>query len=88
MEKIQFKKSLWEMGSKIDPNRLLGNGSLLVAGTKSVKGKSRNNKNQLTNVKSQGSNLDSFSFMRPQSMKEGYERRNRKTKSKKGKNTK
>lgn len=76
------------MGSKIDPNRLLVSNSMLMGGNKSVKGKSRNNKNQLTNVKSQGSNLESFSFMKPHTMKDGYERRNRKTKSKKGKNTK
>ena len=39
-------------------------------------------------MKSQGSNLGIFSFMKPQSMKESNERRNRKTKSKKGKHTK
>lgn len=65
--------------------------SLLInPGTKTVKGaQSRNVSNNLMYVKSQGSNIDSFSFIRPQSMKNSqYENRQRKQKSKKGKSIK
>lgn len=86
---VLFQKKLWEVGSKFDSNNLLVKSNLLVGGNKSVKAsKSRNAKNQLTNVKSMGSNIDSFSFVRPQSMKESYDKRSRKTKSKKSKATK
>lgn len=81
-----LSKNLFEIGAKIDHKKLfLSNNPLMNnQGNKSVKGsrQSRNVTNNLINNKSQGANLDSFSFIRPQSMKNGsqYERRQRKQK--------
>jgi hypothetical protein len=85
IDKLGLNKNLWEIGSKLDSSNLHINSSVL-AGHKSVKAaKSRNVTNNLTNIKSQNSHLDSFSFVRPQSMKEGVASRSRKQKSKKSK---
>lgn len=91
-EFTHFSKKLFEIGSKLDHQKfLLNNSSMMHPGNKSCKvAQSRNITNSLMNVKSQGANIDHFSFIRPQSMKgdQNCEGRQRKQKSKKGKPTK
>jgi hypothetical protein len=88
IDKLGFGKHLWDIGSKLDCNKLLVSNSVL-GGNKSVKsGKSRNVPNNLTNVKTQNPHFDNFSFVRPQSTKEGAASGNRKQKIKKTKNAK
>jgi hypothetical protein len=86
-----FTKSLFENSKFTSKKNIPVSHNILTQGNKSWKGaQSRNITNNLMNAKSQGNNLETFSFIRPQSMKgdPDYERRQRKKNSKKGKPTK